>query len=61
MVDAIGSGGVGPETVEKVLPDLVGLRVPLGIDADAEDPPTVPHWEDLTAELPVDSGQGRLP
>lgn len=60
VVAAVRSVGVGLEPVDEVLPDLVGLGVPLGVDGDTEEPLLVPDWEDLAAELAVDLCQGGL-
>lgn len=60
VVAAVRSVGVDLEPVDEVLPDLVGFGVPLGIDADTEEPLLVSDWEDLAAELAVDLCQGGL-
>lgn len=60
VVATVRSVGVDLEPVDEVLPDLVGLGVPLGVDGDTEEPLLVPDWEDLAAELAVDLCQGGL-
>lgn len=60
VVAAVRAGGVGLEAVDKVLPDLFDLGVPLGVDENAETLLLVPHVEDLAAELPVDLCQAGL-
>lgn len=54
VVAAVRFVGVGLEPVDEVLPNLVGLGVPLGVDADTEESLLIPDWEDLAAELAVD-------
>lgn len=58
---AVCSGGVSLEPVDEVLPDLVGIGVPLGVEPNTEGLLLfVLDVEDLSAELAVDLRQAGL-